>query len=181
MSGLLIRTCARRTGVPVSPATIRPRSAPVPVFGARPGGSMLIGTPSPLSMRIVCDTCCAAADDAKRAERIHATRYAEYVERKICMVRFWTRFDPKWLIRADFLRSLQSAEFQVERFRAACAERERGRGLRGAREPVGIAPFALLDVFDRNREVRAGRQIPDLELSLLIGPRGRHPTAVRQA
>jgi hypothetical protein len=43
MSGLLIRTCARRTIDPVSAATTRPRSIPVPVFATRPGGS-IIGT-----------------------------------------------------------------------------------------------------------------------------------------
>ena len=43
MSGPLMRTCARRTGVPVSLATTRPRTRPVPVFGLPSGRQHLHG------------------------------------------------------------------------------------------------------------------------------------------
>src|SRR3974390_2786436 len=59
MSGPETRTCARRSPDPVSPATMRPRIADVPVFGSRPGGRMLIGPLSPPEViRIVC--CCTS-------------------------------------------------------------------------------------------------------------------------
>src|SRR5829696_2285509 len=41
ISGLLMRTCARRTVRPVSAATTRPRTRPVPVLAGRPGGSII--------------------------------------------------------------------------------------------------------------------------------------------
>src|SRR6185295_825676 len=56
MSGLLIRTCARRTEAPVSAATTRPRRRPVPVLGWRPGGSIWNG----MSPGVICIGCCAA-------------------------------------------------------------------------------------------------------------------------
>ena len=54
MSGPLIRTCARRTPVPVSMAMTRPRRLLVPVLAWRPGGSICSGPPSPPGPIWIC-------------------------------------------------------------------------------------------------------------------------------
>jgi hypothetical protein len=74
----------------VSAATIRPRSALVPVLAVRPGASMFSGIPSPLSIRIVCVcvTCCAAAAAAadKKARDKQAAENTEGARRILFMV-----------------------------------------------------------------------------------------------
>ena len=60
MSGPVMRTCARRTGPPVSVDITRPRSRAVPVFGCRgpiPGNWTGISVVGPLMM--IC--CCRAS------------------------------------------------------------------------------------------------------------------------
>ena len=54
MSGLLMRTCARRMILPVSPATILPASRPVPVLAFRPGGSIIGISPG---LICICPPC----------------------------------------------------------------------------------------------------------------------------
>src|SRR3954451_15730456 len=130
---------------------------------------------------MVCWTSCARAAGATSTAKSRAPK----IDFR-SMVPFWTRLPRIWLSPREFLQFLQSRpqarsrsrELQIEGLAGPFVEGELRRVLRRALQPRGIAPFALRHVFDRNREIRSGRQLRDLELSLLIGTRRAHPAAV---